>query len=344
MSQLWKAWFCQSTSLGHVDGPCNGHNLIAFQFLKLFILIWLPRYQPRRTCLYRNRQRPGDLNHPLVLQITPTLLPELLSTFKQPNLYDTAVRKQAVSVMRKLVNNCTEVMGTYKIQAQQVVQPHLSEWLQELGKALEESITPQVSVHIWLDFGPHYVIYTDWQIYDDLHFKSWWCSTEEVHLMSTSKPFLSWNSIMQSSCSCFLCAIHRLILWECWCRCRARTSALSSRCWRLWWLFTRSRGNICKQQMQQSQEDYGACSVSACPCMRSPRSTRAAMVMTTMNMWALMHAIVRLTNKNKDFADASPACLCQCCIDVAARHTSNFLARKGHAEVCICQFCIICSV
>lgn len=77
-------------------------------------------------------------------QITPVLLPELLSVVKQSSLYDASVRRRAVSIARKLVVNCSEVVGSYKIQAQQVLLPHLEEWLHCFCIILAEPVAPTV--------------------------------------------------------------------------------------------------------------------------------------------------------------------------------------------------------
>ncbi len=82
----------------------------------------------------------------LDLQITPRLLPELLSVVEQPGLYDDSIRRRAVSIMRKIFLNCSEVVGSYKIQAQQILLPHLQEWLQQFCNILATDVNTQVFV------------------------------------------------------------------------------------------------------------------------------------------------------------------------------------------------------
>lgn len=63
---------------------------------------------------------------------------------KQPTLYDTSVRKRAVSVMRNAVLGCSEAVGPYKLHVKQLIQPHLQEWLQQFCTTLSKPITLEV--------------------------------------------------------------------------------------------------------------------------------------------------------------------------------------------------------
>ena len=81
----------------------------------------------------------------LTSQITPRLLPELLSVARQPELYDASVRRRAVSITRTIFLSCSEVVGSYKIQAQQVLLPHLQEWLQQFCNILASKVDTEVS-------------------------------------------------------------------------------------------------------------------------------------------------------------------------------------------------------
>jgi len=80
-------------------------------------------------------------------QMVPGLMPQLLSIVQHCGQYEATVVRRAVAILRQGVNICMEAEGPYKVQARQILLPHLQPWLQQFCAMLATSAASQFCVH-----------------------------------------------------------------------------------------------------------------------------------------------------------------------------------------------------